>query len=83
MVWRLEPSDKIPLVTLLEIEKFFIFDLKEAENYLANVEKWSRHRVPFRGKYDPLKIARDDVEVSKKNLIVVREAIERAKKLKL
>ena len=82
MVWRLDPTDRIPLTQLYEIENFFKFDLKEAENYLANVKRWLRHVKPGRG-FDPLKIAEDDVKVSKKNLEIVGEAIKRAKKQKL
>ena len=83
MVWRLDPTDRIPLDQLYEIEKFFKFDLVEAEEYLAKVIKFQRHRRQFKGGFDPLKIAQDDVNTSKKNLIVVNEAITRAKKLRL
>ena len=82
MVWRLDPSDRIPLDQLYGIENFFQNDLKSAEDYLANVKRWLRHVRPCKG-FDPLKIAQDDVNTSKKNLVVVREAIVRAKKLRL
>ena len=81
MVWRLDPTDRIPLDQLYGIENFFQNDLKSAEDYLANVKRWLRHVKPGKG-FDPLKIAEDDIKVSKQNLAIVREAIKREIKRK-
>ena len=76
MVWRLDSSDRMPLDQLLGIENFFKNDLKSAEEYLANVKRWLKHVKPGKG-FDPLKIAEDDIKISKQNLAIVREAIKR------
>jgi len=76
MSWKFVPSDNFELSQLLEWQKWFIQDLQAAQSWYNKVQYMPDS---FPGKNDTLRIAEDDLKISRENLDKCNEAIRIAK----
>ena len=76
MSWKFNPGDNYDLKQLESWKDWFETDLKAAEDWITQVSKMP-NALP--GKQSTLKIAREYLKVSERNLIKCKAAIELAK----
>jgi hypothetical protein len=79
-LWLPQEDDKHDLSMLRAAEKFFIEDLAQAEAYLEKIKKFANSKLTpsKKGFSNMIEIAEKDVEISKKNLILVKKLIKEA-----
>ena len=77
-IWQPQKGDKFDKRGLLEMEKFFIKDLKDSEKYLKYVLRFAGYKLTpsKKGMSDMIGVARRDVSVSKTNLAIVRHLLK-------
>ena len=77
MVWSFNETDNFNLSGLLELEKWFGVDLQASQSWLNKV-RGMPDVLP--GKKDTVKLAEDDLKISRGNLEKCKEAIKMEKK---
>lgn len=81
MTWKFVPTDDIPLYHLLKAKEFYDDDLRRAEESVERAERWRKYNLPnWRSNLINIQLA---VIEAKKNINLVNEAIEIAKKRNL